>query len=855
MLPDLAGAVTRGPRQRRRLRLDACVLQAYSISGEKVVPPGDITFAELELWFASSGDMVKLMVIELTAEELTDHIERGLSPLPGESWRLLHLSSALRCEADLSLPAGRRITRLLFHGEPLPEGAVLCCAVAADFARWAAPQAPRLVDEEGAVSLVEVLLRRLRAVGEVDEAWAPRGRLQLRGDEAAAPGAGGGRALGAPRAGLPAVSSDFDAARESYRNAGVLLGLGREHQEGRPVVVATGNFSKLVRLVEVFAKQRVPVERAPPALPLHLRPQICPGHASRPLSGLERDCIRKLLAYPPGVLVSVASLCVEPQGPTGGGDQWFFVDDTPAGTQIYVKDRIHRGVDSPALRFRPSRSLSESVGKSASITVMFGRAGATSAGQLLCEFFEGGTVYGQMCAPRGVDLEAPCLPFEYVFKPRGGGGLTIAEARGEEWARLARAGQPRLLDAGPYAAAARRFLTGVPSSEATVQGGMSPPALLHRRFDCNHGYEHWESDLVGWSEPKKAWCCERAHRGCGTTSTPTSTEAPTTSTAASTRGASTSTSASASASAATSAARRQALDLVGAIPQPGSCAAYGCSGFNLSRPCQCNARCQDFGDCCPDFPQTCPLAALPAALGPALAAQGGADGAADWENVDVVLTVPNMKLRNTTLVLRADSTTPARGGTAPATSTRSTTSTTAPAGPGGHGFCCTAASDSADTCGTCWPGARSGPSNWCGPSLDRCRQCGGTWCGPHPAAQDRVDNVIVESSQHDARVVDGSGRHWLLGALVVTAAGLTVAAGVASAACRALNRPRQLLAYSAYGRPLQRLYEQLPLQSVVEDELDWRPAHESHREARLPDRPGFSMVAAVRDPRPITVSL
>lgn len=375
------------------------------------------------------------------------------------------------------------------------------------------------------------------------------------------------------------------------------------------------------------------------------------------------------------------------------------------------------------------------------------------------------------------------------------------------------------------------------------------------RFDCNHGYEHWESDLVGWSEPKKAWCCERAHRGCGTTSTPTSTEAPTTSTAASTRGASTSTSASASASAATSAARRQALDLVGAIPQPGSCAAYGCSGFNLSRPCQCNARCQDFGDCCPDFPQTCPLAALPAALGPALAAQGGADGAADWENVDVVLTVPNMKLRNTTLVLRADSTTPARGGTAPATSTRSTTSTTAPAGPGGHGFCCTAASDSADTCGTCWPGARSGPSNWCGPSLDRCRQCGGTWCGPHPAAQDRVDNVIVESSQHDARVVDGSGRHWLLGALVVTAAGLTVAAGVASAACRALNRPRQLLAYSAYGRPLQRLYEQLPLQSVVEDELDWRPAHESHREARLPDRPGFSMVAAVRDPRPITVSL
>mmetsp|Transcript_2559 Transcript_2559/g.6987 ORF Transcript_2559/g.6987 Transcript_2559/m.6987 type:complete len:707 (-) Transcript_2559:130-2250(-) len=34
------------------------------------------------------------------------------------------------------------------------------------------------------------------------------------------------------------------------------------------------------------------------------------------------------------------------------------------------------------------------------------------------------------------------------------------------------------------------------------------------RFDCNHGYEHWESDLVGWSEPKKAWCCERYEVGC-----------------------------------------------------------------------------------------------------------------------------------------------------------------------------------------------------------------------------------------------------------------------------------------------------------------------------------------------------
>ena len=102
---------------------------------------------------------------------------------------------------------------------------------------------------------------------------------------------------------------------------------------------------------------------------------------------------------------------MEPHGTSGGGDHWFFVDDTPAGTQTYVRDRIDRGGDGPALRFRPSRSLSESTGKSAPTTVMFGRAGAASAGRAPCEVFGGATIYGRTCAPCGVDLEAPCLPF------------------------------------------------------------------------------------------------------------------------------------------------------------------------------------------------------------------------------------------------------------------------------------------------------------------------------------------------------------------------------------------------------------------------------------------------------------
>eukprot|EP00928_Gymnodinium_smaydae_P033342 TRINITY_DN23909_c0_g6_i1.p1 TRINITY_DN23909_c0_g6~~TRINITY_DN23909_c0_g6_i1.p1 ORF type:complete len:408 (-),score=35.30 TRINITY_DN23909_c0_g6_i1:208-1389(-) len=39
--------------------------------------------------------------------------------------------------------------------------------------------------------------------------------------------------------------------------------------------------------------------------------------------------------------------------------------------------------------------------------------------------------------------------------------------------------------------------------------------------------------------------------------------------------------------------------------EPGSCKAFGCSGFRSWQSCQCNSRCTHYGSCCPDYVETC----------------------------------------------------------------------------------------------------------------------------------------------------------------------------------------------------------------------------------------------------------
>lgn len=470
--------------------VDACVLEACCVFGEQVLPSGDVRMKDLRLWFTAAGDLVRLVVIELTADELKAHLERGMASLPLESWALLHVSGALAYEGDLSQPSFNRILQMRLGDEVLyprhedKPPRKLRCVVTTNFARWCAPAATQLIIEDGAVSLMDVVLRRLEAIGEIDGSCAPLGRIRFH--EGTPPG--GVRALGAPRSGLPAVSSDFDASRELYRNADAVLGLQFGGLRSQPVIVGTNNFSKMLRMAEVFGGHQIRVESAPRALPYQRRLRLAseprdvqansledePGedsHLPSPLSQFERDCVGKAFAYAPGVLVTVAGLCIEPRSAVHRSDQWFFADDTPVGTAIYLKDRIGwRDSVGERFHFRPSRNLSEFAGKKASLSVLFARIGSTTAeGVVKCDFYDGGTIHGRISAPRGVNAPAPCLPYEYVFLPHDSGGRTLAEVRGEAWDELVRQQQPRVVDDGPYAAAARRFVTGVPSWSRTLR--------------------------------------------------------------------------------------------------------------------------------------------------------------------------------------------------------------------------------------------------------------------------------------------------------------------------------------------------------------------------------------------------
>eukprot|EP00928_Gymnodinium_smaydae_P070931 TRINITY_DN54661_c0_g1_i1.p1 TRINITY_DN54661_c0_g1~~TRINITY_DN54661_c0_g1_i1.p1 ORF type:complete len:509 (+),score=31.23 TRINITY_DN54661_c0_g1_i1:189-1529(+) len=440
---------------------------------------------DLRLWFTAAGELVKLMVIELTAEELLYCLECGIANLPAEASSLLHVSSSLKYKYDLTRYCGNRLVQAWFDGTPLKRShsrenssslpRTFRCVVTPNFARWFAPNAPRLLNEEGAVSLIDVVMRRLEQVREVNESNAPIGRFIHHESRE--------RALGEPLSGLPAISSDFDASREMYRNADTLLGFRSESWRGSPIMVGSNNYSKLLRMAEVFGAHGMPVELTQSSLPYHKRwrpiydvgaPTLTSVEVSSAPSLFERDCIGKALAYPSGVLVAVSGLCIEPRPASHRSDQWFFTDDTPVGTAIYIKDRIQlRDSIGKRYRFRPSRSLEEFVGKSASFAVLFGRVvGDQGDGFVTCEFFDGGTVNGTIVAPRGVDGPAPCLPYEYVFVASGSGGRTIAEVRGEEWTHLIREQQPRFLDAGPYAVAARRFVTGVPSWTRRIRVGI-----------------------------------------------------------------------------------------------------------------------------------------------------------------------------------------------------------------------------------------------------------------------------------------------------------------------------------------------------------------------------------------------
>merc|ERR1719310_2250590 len=116
--------------------IDVCLLEACSVSGEQVLPAGPIECRDLRLWFASTGELVKMVVLDLTGAEIRTQLERGVSSLPQESWGLLHTSEELTYEVELWRPLGARVVDIRYRGKPLRDDEVLHCAVTTDFASW-----------------------------------------------------------------------------------------------------------------------------------------------------------------------------------------------------------------------------------------------------------------------------------------------------------------------------------------------------------------------------------------------------------------------------------------------------------------------------------------------------------------------------------------------------------------------------------------------------------------------------------------------------------------------------------------------------------------------------------------------
>ena len=286
-------------------------------------------------------------------------------------------------------------------------------------------------------------------------------------------------ALPAARSGIPARASDMDAAKELFLEGDVYEGVLGVCCEGwqAPLGFGTGNFSKMMRLAEVFAPHRIPVfkaKRLPAAKQVELAQQT--PHYDQ-LSKLHRDCVVKSLGYPAGTIACTSGLWVDDiDGPNSHHfptdsdqckDQALFVDITPESTTVFVRDHRASNNHRPGTLFHPSISLDELVGRRVGLRVLFGRRSEPADRKIAMEFFDGGSIMGTIVSARGSESPMQCLAIEYVLETAS--GLTIAEQRAVQWQNSRGKGLPwEESGSGPYLTAAKRVVENRPSSQCHI---------------------------------------------------------------------------------------------------------------------------------------------------------------------------------------------------------------------------------------------------------------------------------------------------------------------------------------------------------------------------------------------------
>merc|ERR1712086_812506 len=119
------------------------------------------------------------------------------------------------------------------------------------------------------------------------------------------------------------------------------------------------------------------------------------------LNRLQRDCVYKTLCFPVGVVACVAGLWRASEDRESCKDQAFFVDTTPQGSSVFMRD--HHCAYSDLTMFHPSISLEEFTGEQIGLRVIIGRRCEPVDGKMRIELFDGGELTGELVNTRGVD--------------------------------------------------------------------------------------------------------------------------------------------------------------------------------------------------------------------------------------------------------------------------------------------------------------------------------------------------------------------------------------------------------------------------------------------------------------------
>eukprot|EP01038_Epipyxis_sp_PR26KG_P013996 gene13996-18771_t len=167
---------------------DICMLLGFLFSGKTSYPAGPFTMGNLMSVFPRP---CRIIVVELSGENIIKSLERGCKSLPSECGSLHHVSSKLSYTIIISKPNSNnnqiirpKVKNVLFEGNPIQLDKIYSVAVAdsmgtGDYGFTWMKTAPRIVDEEFAMTLQDLMLMYCKRQSENVVANPKMGRINI----------------------------------------------------------------------------------------------------------------------------------------------------------------------------------------------------------------------------------------------------------------------------------------------------------------------------------------------------------------------------------------------------------------------------------------------------------------------------------------------------------------------------------------------------------------------------------------------------------------------------------------------------------------------------------------------------